>query len=193
MSEPSTRFEYAIRRLNWRRTHSGIARMPGAVTVGALPTAEEAEAERARREAEVRARVNPFTCGATHAERSRMPQEIFHDWLRDVGLEPPAVMASLACDWPGWWTHHEPALSPEQISHVWAGLDRVRFFEVLPRREGSVGYAVVRVEWEYNDQWMEPGAEGGTPWKVFRRWAAAEEYRRKLEEEEQRSRAPDPE
>jgi hypothetical protein len=178
----SPRLEYAIRRLNWRRTHSGIILMPGSTPIGALATLEEAEADRARREAEVRAKVNPFWCGSTHAMRSHMPEHIFHDWLRDVGLEPPAVMASLQYDWPGWWTALLPTLTPEQSAHVWNGLDRVRFFEVAARPEGSVGYAVVLVQWEYNDVWYEPGHEGGSPYKVFRRWAAAEQYRRELED-----------
>jgi hypothetical protein len=50
---------------------------------------EEAEADRARREADVRARVkNPFICGPNHAARSRLPEPVFEDWLRDAGMEP---------------------------------------------------------------------------------------------------------
>jgi hypothetical protein len=44
----SPRLEYAVRRLNWRRTHYGIIRMPGAVTASALPTPENAETNRGR-------------------------------------------------------------------------------------------------------------------------------------------------
>jgi hypothetical protein len=179
--------EYAIRRLNWRPTHYGTVRMPGYTPVGALPTFEEAEDDRRRREAEARERVvNPFLCGPNHAARSRLPEPVFCDWLRDAGIEPPAS------DWGAWWTAIRPSLSAEQVGHVWAGLDRVRFFEVVARPEGRVGYAVVSVEWEYNDNWMEPGAEGGTPLKVFRRWAAAEAYLRQSEEEVRRIYQPDP-
>jgi hypothetical protein len=184
------RLEYAIRRLNWRRTHYGIVRMPGSVAIGALPTLEEAEADRARRESEVRARIaNPFICGPSHAARSRLPEPIFQDWLRDAGIEPTQRGQKEPVNWFGWWEQARVNLSAEQVAHVWAGLDRVRFFEVAARPEGRIGYAVVRVEWEYNDSWFEPGAEGGAPFKVFRRWAAAEEYRRELEHHDRGSSA----
>jgi hypothetical protein len=183
--------EYAIRRLNWRRAHDGLVRMPGCVAVGALPTHEEAETDRARREAGVRARVgNPFLCGPSHAARSRMPEAIFCDWLREVGIEPLQAGQKQPVNWSGWWEQAKPRLAPEQVAHVWAGLDRVRFFEVAARAEGSVGYAVVRVDWEYNDNWMEPGDEGGRPLKVFRRWAAAEAYRGEREDALRAQRAP---
>lgn len=186
------RLEYAIRRLNWRRTHYGIVRMPGHTPIGALPTLEEAEEDRARREGEVRARVNPFTCGPNHAARSRLPEVIFHDWLRDAGIEPQPAGQKQPVNWPGWWEQVHARLTSEQVAHVWAGLDRVRFFDVAARVEGSVGYAVVSVDWEYNDNWMVPGAEGGTPVKVFRRWTAAEAHRSELESALQASRTPDP-
>src|SRR5579883_300465 len=175
--------EYVIRRLNWRRTHYGIVRMPGSVVIGALPSLEEAEHDRAHREAEVRARVaNPFICGPNHASRSRLPEPIFCDWLRDAGIEPLQAGQKKPVNWVGWWEQARVRFTPQQPAHVWAGLDRVRFFEVITRPEGSVGYAVVRVDWEYNDNWMEPGTEGGTPIKVFRKWEKAEQHRRELEE-----------
>lgn len=187
---PGGRIEYAIRRLNWRRAHYGLVRMPGATAVGARPTFEEADADRAEREAEVRARVgNPFLCGPTHAVRSRLPEPIFCDWLRDAGLDPPA---ELPADWAKWWAGVRDRPSAAQVAHLWAGLDRVRFFEVVARPAGSVGYVVVRVQWEYNDQWMEPGAEGGEPMKVFRARAAAEAYRREREDAERAERAEPP-
>jgi hypothetical protein len=173
------RLEYAIRRLNWRRTHYGIVRMPGFVPVGALPSFEEAEADRARREAEVRERItNPFVCGPNHAARSRLPEPIFCDWLRDVGIEPPAEQP---LNWAGWWDEVRACFSAEQVAHVWAGLDRVRFFEVVARPEGRIGYAVVSIEWVGADQ-LFPGPEGGTPLMVFRRWTDAEAYYRESEE-----------
>ncbi|MBY0460728.1 MAG: hypothetical protein K2V38_25700 [Gemmataceae bacterium] len=187
------RVEYAIRRLNWRRTHYGIVRMPGFTPFGTMPTIEEAEEDCGRREAEVRARVgNPFICGPTHAARSRLPEPIFEDWLRDAGIEPRQPGQTQPVNWVGWWPQAHKGLSAEQVAHVWAGLDRVRFFEVVARPENRIGYAVVRIEWEYNDNWMEPGDEGGTPLRVFRRWTAAEEYRQVLEGFEHRWRAPQP-
>jgi hypothetical protein len=156
--------------------------MPGAVPVGALPTIEEAEADQGRREAEVRARIpNPFICGPDHAARSSLPEPIFQDWLRDAGIEPTQTGQNQPVNWFGWWEQAHKRLSAEQIAHVWAGLNRVRFFEVVTRPEGHIGYAVVRINWEYNDSWYEPDAEGGTPVKVFRKWAAAEERRHELD------------
>lgn len=189
---PEVKLEYAIRRLNWRRTHYGIVRLPGAVTLGALPSFEEAEADRAQREAAVRERVNPFVCGPNHAARSRLPELIFCDWLGDAGIEPPTANALFQRDWARWWERVGPELGAEQVAHVWAGLDRVRFFEVVGRPEGRIGYAVVVVDWEYNDNWMEPGDEGGTPCKVFRRWADAEACRAAWERAMTLDRGPDP-
>ncbi|MDY3563616.1 hypothetical protein R5W23_005232 [Gemmata sp. JC673] len=189
---PDAVLEYAIRRLNWRRTHYGIVRMPGAVTQAILPMLEEAEADRSRREAEVRQRVaNPFICGPSHAARSRLPEPIFADWLRDASIEPPVAQVQ-AVNWTEWWEQTHKGLAPEQVAHVWAGLDRVRFFEVVARPAGSVGYAVVKIEWEYNDDWYEPGAEGGTPLNVFRTRAAAEALWRQLEQQERADYVLDP-
>ncbi|MBN9119944.1 MAG: hypothetical protein J0I06_12410 [Planctomycetes bacterium] len=187
------RLEYAVRRLNWRRTHYGIVHMPGFAPFGALPSFEEADADRARREAEVRARItNPFVCGPNHAARSRLPEPIFCDWLRDVGIEPMQLGQQEPLNWDGWWEQARGNITAEQVAHVWDGLDRVRFFEVVARPEGCIGYAVMAVDWEYNDNWFEPGAEGGTPVKVFRRWADAEACRRENEEAMRHVRAPDP-
>ena len=184
------RLEYAIRRLNWRRTHYGIVRMPGYVPIGALPTFEEAEADRARREAEVRARIaNPFICGPNHASRSRLPEPIFCDWLRDVGIEPPAEQP---LNWAGWWDEVRERFGAEQIAHVWAGLDRVRFFEVAARPEGQIAYAAVSIEWRDSGEHLEPGPEGGTPLRVFHRWIDAEEYLRESEEMARQAQSPDP-
>lgn len=189
---PGEGLEYAIRRLNWRRTHYGIVRMPGTAASSVLPTLEAAEADRSHREAETRARVaNPFICGPNHTARSRLPEPVFADWLRDASIEPPVAQGQ-PVNWTEWWEQMHKSLSPEQVEHVWAGLDRVQFFEVVARPAGSVGYAVVKIEWEYNDQWFTPGDEGGTPLNVFRTRAAAESLWRQLEQQEQADYAPDP-
>lgn len=65
-------------------------------------------------------------------------------------------------------------LTPEQVAHIWAGFDLVRFHEVVARPAGKVGYAVVQVQWEFNDSTYEPGTEGGTPFLVYRRREDAE-------------------
>jgi hypothetical protein len=146
--------------------------MPGVVTVGTFSTFDEAEAERRLKEGEVRKRVNPFACGQSLSYQTHLPEPIFLDWLRDVSLEPPEP-ADGQRDWVGWWDRLRDKLSEEQIAHVWAGLDRIGFYEVIERR-CAVGYAVVEVNWEYNDNWYEPGQEGGTPVQVFLRRDVAE-------------------
>lgn len=178
MSESTMR--YVLRRLNWRQSHYGLLRMPGSLTIGTFDTFEEAETEHRGWEDEVRGRVNPFKCGASFAFRSRLPEPIFLDWLRDVGIEPPGSESTASWDWPAWWEQVRSELTPEQIAHVWAGLDLVRFYEVVARPACPVGYAVVEVQWEYNDNWMEPGDEGGSLVRVYRRRVDAEAYLRRL-------------
>jgi hypothetical protein len=145
-------------------------------SVAEFLTREEAEEERVRREAEVRARLNPFICGQSFAHLTRLPEAIFLDWLQDAGIMPPLPdKKSGRREWAGWWDRSQAKLTPEHLAHVWAALDRVRFFDVAERR-CPVGYAVVRVDWEYNDNWFRPGAEGGTPLHVFRKRSDAVAY-----------------
>jgi hypothetical protein len=166
--------------------------MPGKTPVAVLATIEDAEHERSTREAEIRIRVaNPFICCHSHAHRSRLPEPVFCDWLRDAGLEPPKPTSKGIYNWILWWNTKHKKFTPEQISHVWAGLDLVRFFEVGSREAGQTAYAVTQVNWEYNDNWMVPADEGGFVVKVFRKFAAAEKYRREQEEREQERHAPD--
>ena len=59
----SDALRFVVRRLNWRPAGDRFIRLPGEVRLSSFDTLEAAEADRAAREAEVRARVNPFTCG----------------------------------------------------------------------------------------------------------------------------------
>ncbi|MBY0460726.1 MAG: hypothetical protein K2V38_25690 [Gemmataceae bacterium] len=179
MGESAVRF--VVRRLNWRHAGAFFVRLPGEVRLGSFDTFDAAEADRAARESEVRARVNPFCCGTAWHALSAMPEPVFRDWVRDAGLEPPAG-DSLA-EWVAWWKDGHAAWSEEQVWRVWQGLDRVRFFEVFERPAGAVAFAVVRVMWEYNDAWYEPGAEGGRTVKAYRSRERAEKERQRLEAE----------
>src|SRR6185503_17899989 len=60
---PATRF--VVKRLNWHAGDRGRCyRQPGETAVASFATADEAEADRRRREEEVRRVVNPFACGS---------------------------------------------------------------------------------------------------------------------------------
>jgi hypothetical protein len=191
---------FVVSRLNWRPAGDRFVCLPGETRLASFESIEAAEADRTRREAEVRARLNPFRCGTTWPALTTIPQPVYLDWLQDAGVLPPVAWSARTVEgvvpldeWVDWWQRIGHVLSAEQVAHVWNGLNRVRFFEVIERPASAVAFAVVRVEWEFNDSWFEPGAEGGAPFKVFRRWAAAEEYRRELEHHDRGWRAPDPE
>ena len=62
MAEPAMRF--VVKRLNWAEEYGGkLLRRPGEVAVVSFATFDAADAERAKREEELRKRVNPFECG----------------------------------------------------------------------------------------------------------------------------------
>jgi len=187
MSDPR---RFVVRRLNWRPSGGRFIRLPGETRLISFDTLEEAEADRLRREAEVRARVNPFQCGTTWHALTTLPQAIFLDWLQDGNLFPPIVWTERAVgdeipleEWAEWWQRIGHTHQPQEVEHMWNGLNRVRFFEVIERPVSAVAYAVVRVMWEYNDSWYEPGEEGGRTARAFRSRARAEAEQKRLEAE----------
>lgn len=180
MAEP-TRF--VVRRLNWRPAGDAFVRLPGETRLASFDTFDAAESDRIRREHEVRGRVNPFWCGTTFRALTTFPEPVFADWVADVGLTPPERPAVGFTDWAGWWAAGHATWTEEQRARVWDGLNRVRFFEVIERPASAVAYAVVRVMWEYNDSWYEPGAEGGRTVVAYRTREAAERRRAELEAE----------
>jgi hypothetical protein len=179
---------YVVERRNWRRIEGGWLQLPGRVALASFADAEEAEADRRAREAEARRGVgNPFRCGPALPYLTSFPEPVFLDWLQDAGVQPPQPgSAAGRRDWAAWWDAQQEGLSPPQRARVWDGLDKVRFFDVVPRPAARTAYAVVRVLWEYNDNWMEPGGEGGDCVRAFRRRADAEAYRDLLEEQARR-------
>ena len=54
------------------------------------------------------------------------------------------------------------------------------FYTVAERPVRPVGYAVIEVEWRYNDEWYYPPTEGGRAVRVFRSRDRAEEECREL-------------
>src|SRR5207237_1435208 len=143
--------------------------LPGERRVGVFPDGEAAAVRTRQLEAEARGKVNPFRCGVVWSDRSSMPEPIFRDFIRDAGIDPPAD-----ADLAGWWDEHAATLSAEQVSRVWEGLDRARFYRVEERPVREVVYAVVAIQWQYNDMWYYPGAEGGDSVAAYRSRERAE-------------------
>lgn len=184
---------FVVRRLNWRPAGDRFIRLPGETRLTSFDSFDAAEADRAAREADVRARVNPFRCGTAWHALTTLPQPIYLDWLQDGGLPPPESWFERAAtdtvplqEWGEWWAKLAHTLSAEQTANVWAGLNRVRFFEVIERPASAVAFAVVRVMWQYNDQYYEPGSEGGLTVRAYRSRERAEAECRRLEERARR-------
>jgi hypothetical protein len=98
-----------------------------------------------------------------------MPEPIFRDFLRDAGVDPPAD-----ADLAKWWHEYAATLPVEQLARVWEGLDRVRFYRIEERPVREVVYAVVMINWQYNDMWYYPPGEGGDPVAAYRSRERAE-------------------
>ncbi|HEY1191193.1 MAG TPA: hypothetical protein VGE74_26395 [Gemmata sp.] len=150
-----------------RRSH-GLAR------VSSFASFEEADAERSRLESLVRARVNPFQCGAAVHFWTHLGEPQLRDWLMDHGIEPPAVKKDGTTDWAAWWAAEHKRLGEEKRAAVWEALDKVRFYSVAARPARSVVYAVVKVGWEYNDERHVSYGDGGEVQTMYRRRASAE-------------------
>ncbi|MBN9122294.1 MAG: hypothetical protein J0I06_24670 [Planctomycetes bacterium] len=173
MAKPATRF--VVKRLNWMEWHSGrMARRPGEVAVASFATFDEAEAERARREGEYRERANPFECGRAVRNWTHLDEPRLRDWLMDHGVDPPEPKKDGAADWSAWWKQNQKKLGAEKRAAVWEALDKVRFFTVREEPARPVGYAVVVVNWEYNDEFYDANTEQGEVIRVFRTRERAE-------------------
>ncbi len=179
---------FIVRRFNWKATYDGdqLRQAPGEHRVAWFDTEAEALAECARRESDVRERVNPFRCGPAFHYLSTFPQYAFKDWLLDAGISLPDGDLTA---WAKWW---ETLSDPAARGKVWEGLNRVRFHDVIARRPSEVAYAVVQVMWDYMDDFYTPGAEGGTAVKAYRTrekaesecWVLNEQQRAEMEREE---------
>jgi hypothetical protein len=173
-AEPAVRF--VVSRYRWLR-HSWpehYSRLPGTVAVASFATFEEADAERAKREALARAKVNPFACGAGVHHWTHLDEPRLRDWLMDHGIEPPASPADGTGEWAKWWKKHRKQLGAEKRAAVWEILDKVRFYGVKEQPVRPVGYAVLGVNWEYNDEYYDANPQSGKLVKVFRSRERAE-------------------
>ena len=183
---PATRF--VVKRFKWSESYDGRRyRQPGEVVVASFATIDEADADRRRREEEVRKRVNPFSCGPAVNHWTHLDEPRLRDWLMDHGVDPPAPGKDGKAPWATWWNKTGKKLSAEKRAAVWEALDRVRFFTVAEEPVRPVGYAVIEVNWEYNDEYHSSYDDGGQLVKVYRsrERAEAECARRNEEAREQ--------
>jgi hypothetical protein len=128
-----------------------------------------AEEERARRV------VNPFAGGlAVPFDQTHWQPEVLCDWLLDHGIDPPPPLVDGKRDWAAWWDRESPTWTDDQRRAAWRPLDKVQFFRLreTPRRE--VAYAVVQVQWAYDDSWYQASPEGGEVQTLYRRRERAE-------------------
>jgi hypothetical protein len=180
----SAESRYFVRRLNWKAPAAGrYVRLPGWTEVAVCDTAETADAERRRREQEVRAAVNPFACAGSYFEMSSLPGPVLADWLMDGGLEPPSPAAPFA-EWRAWWDAAVGAMTPAERAHAWAGFDKLRFYDAA-ERSGAAVHVVLSVNWTLDTEryvWEAP-FEGGHLHRAFRSPATAEVERRRVAEE----------
>jgi hypothetical protein len=185
-SKTSAPTHFVVERLNWRRVGGAFCRLPGETGVASFATADEAEVFRRDREAEARKVVNPFAGAVGLHAVTALPEPVLCDWLEDHGIDPPAVVDDGTRDWAKWWEEVSPGWTEAQRERAWQRLDRVSFFRVEQRPRRPVVYAVVRIVWQYNDEWYYPGTEGGEVTTAYRsRERAEEECARQNERERQ--------
>jgi hypothetical protein len=181
---PNKNMVFVVSRLNWRPTGNGREwwLAPGSARLVSFATLNEAEVERTRRENNAQSRVNPFRCGKSFGELTTMPEEIFLDWVSDTGLSPPKAGKKKASrDWAAWWDETRSDMSAEQHAKLWEGLGRLRFFRVDERRDVPLGYVVLSLTWQYNDNYYYLSNEGGEIQAVYRTRERTMEAARKLE------------
>ena len=152
MSEPAAQRVYVVRRHPewelrpfWNGVWEYRAPRNGGV-VRAFRSKERAEAFKARLEQRRRQRmpgprVNTFYLSRAwemdYGRLTSFPESVLDDWLRDLGLTPPAPPPHMAgrprssSDWAFWWGRTAPAMTEEQRAGMWKALDRVEFYEVV--------------------------------------------------------------
>ncbi len=169
--------QYTVRRLGWYQPPHGdpyTRRLPSAEPVAAFDTFDDAEMHRRTLEADAREGENPFRFGGGSVFfQSSLDGPRLHDWLMDAGIDPPASELRHA-DWHAWWSAFAHTWSADQLSHAWAGLDKVRFFDVVEARPG-VAHLLVMIGWSGQGHGrLAASAEGGRVEAAFRSAARAE-------------------
>ncbi|MEZ6140941.1 MAG: hypothetical protein R3B84_10255 [Zavarzinella sp.] len=171
------RTQFIVRQRNWLYVHEKVfARAPGERVIAHYENAADAEADCLQRESAVRAQWNPFWFGTTLHHLTTFPIPILRDWLQDAGLSPPD--STDIADWAKWY--EELPRSPEQTHHLWQGLNRLQFHDVVARDPDKTAYAIMEIVWSYDDQYYHAAHEGGKVQKVYRNREAADQECQRL-------------
>jgi hypothetical protein len=163
---------FVVERFNWRR--HGVTptfhRLPGFTRIQSFDTREEAEAFRHAEEPKARAVVNPFLGTlAPPTDQTDLPEHALCDWYMDHGFDPPAPDKKTGKrDWAKWWQQGSKQRNGDRAAVAWEPLHKVQFYRIVERPKVPVVYALVSVNWDYNDEWYYPNAEGGTVMTVYR-------------------------
>lgn len=165
-----------------------LRRTQRALRAADFATFDEADADRARREADYRRRagVNPFLYGGEALfYQTSLDAPRLHDWLMDAGIEPP-VNPNGHSAWVAWWEQFAPTWTAEQLAHAWAALDKVRFYEVTEEHPAQKAYVIVELNWLWEDEpTLQADYEGGNAVRAFRSRANAEAECDRLNRERQ--------
>jgi hypothetical protein len=162
-ARPATRF--VVVRYNWRPADGTWYRLPGQTRLASFATATEAHDDLARRDEAVRRRLNPFCCGRDLADRTSLPEPVLLDFVQDLGLPLPDEQQKGRA-WADWWDRANPSLV--QRLALWERMDQLRFYDTVERPNMPVGYAIVSLEWQYNDEYNYLNAEGGEVQRIYR-------------------------
>lgn len=176
---------FTVRRLNWQAVPGpgpAFVRLPGATPLAEFDTPDAAYFDWGRRELAVRRGVNPFRCGAGLAAVTTLPAFALRDWLLDAGVRPPKSDSFARTRWAEWWDAAASGWSPDQRAKVWEALDKLRFYDVIPRPADASVFVVATAG--VNDLAIRAHRhlEGGNLHQAFRRRADAEAYRDLLQE-----------
>ncbi|MBA4187622.1 MAG: hypothetical protein C0467_06340 [Planctomycetaceae bacterium] len=163
---------FTVRRLGWHQAPHGdryTRRLPTAVAVAQFDNFDAAEYHRRTLESEARAGENPFRFGgASLFFQSSLDTMRLHDWLLDMGIDPPVEQLRHS-DWREWWDAFAHTWNEEQLHHAWHGLDKVRHFDVIEEPDAVPCRVVMEigfVEADYHHRNAE--REGGRLEGLFR-------------------------
>lgn len=163
---------FVVERFNWRRSGNTptFHRLPGFTRIRSFDMLEEAEGFKHAEEAKARAVVNPFLGTlAPPTDQTDLPDHALCDWYMDHDFEPPKPDKKTGKrDWAKWWEKESKKWKGDRAAVAWEPLHRVQFYRITERPKVPVGYALVRVNWEYNDEWHVGDEEGGTITAVYR-------------------------
>lgn len=160
---------FVVERFNWRRCGGTFHRLPGCTRIRSFDTLAEAEAFKRTEEAKARAVVNPFLGTlAPPTDQTDLPEHALCDWYMDHEFDPPKPNKKGDIDWATWWAKESKRWKGERAAVAWEPLHKVQFYRISERPKVPVGYALVEVNWGYNDEWYYPDPEGGQVTRVFR-------------------------